>query len=198
MIGSTVGRLFAAAGHEVRFATRHPERLADLVAEIGATASTGSVEDAAEFGEVLLVSVPLGAWPELAAQLGSRLTGKVVIDTSNPYSARDGTLAQEVVNSGGTGVYLGKLLPAARVVRAFNTIYYETLRAESHRSGERLGIPVAGNDRAALELVTTLVRDAGFEPVIVGPLHDARRFDVGTPVYNKPVSVSVLRDMLGV
>jgi 8-hydroxy-5-deazaflavin:NADPH oxidoreductase len=52
--------------------------------------------------------------------------------------------------------------------------------------GERLGIPAAGDDRAALDLVTTLVRDAGFDPVIVGPLHDARRSDVGTPVYDKP------------
>jgi predicted dinucleotide-binding enzyme len=198
MIGSTVGRLFAAAGHEVKFATRHPEQLAGLVTEIGANASAGSVEEAVGFADVVLVSVPLRAWPELAVEIGSRLTGKVVIDTSNPYPGRDGALAQEVVDVGGTGVYLGKLLPAARLVRAFNTVHYKTLRSEAHRSGERLGIPIAGDDRAALDLVAGLARDAGFEAVIVGPLRDASRFDVGTAVYNKPLPASEVKGALGV
>ena len=197
MIGSTVGRLWAQAGHDVRFATRHQEQLQQLVADIGRRASAGTVDQAVEFGDVLLVAVPLRAWPDLARQVGSRLPRKIVIDTSNPYAARDGSLATDVVRAGGTGAYLHTLLPDVRVVRAFNTINFRTLQSEAHRDGERVGIPIAGDDRAALDVVASLIRDAGFEAVTVGPLLDAVKFDVGTPVYNTALAASELRGALG-
>jgi predicted dinucleotide-binding enzyme len=92
-------------------------------------------------------------------------------------------LAEDAIKAGGSGVYLAALLAKARVVRAFNSLYYKTLASEAHRSGERLGMMIAGDDKKAVEIIAGLVRDAGFEPVVVGPLRDADRFDAGTPVH---------------
>jgi predicted dinucleotide-binding enzyme len=196
-IGGTVGRLWAKAGHKVRFATRHPDELKDLAKEIGDNASIGTSEDAAWFGEVVFVAVPFGAWPELAREIAPEIDGKVVADAGNLYPARDGKIAEDAIKAGGSGVDLGALLPKALVVRAFNSVNYKTLAPEAHRSGERLGMMIAGDDTKAVEIVAGLVRDAGFEPVGVGPLRDASRFDVGTPVYNKAMTATELHKALG-
>jgi 8-hydroxy-5-deazaflavin:NADPH oxidoreductase len=196
MIGGTVGRLWAEAGHKVRFATRHPDKLENLVKDIGENASIGTIKDAARFGEVIFVAVPFGAWPALASEIGSEIEGKVVADAGNLYPARDGKMAEDAIKAGGSGTFLKTLLPKARVVRAFNSVYYKTLASEAHRSGERLGMMIAGDDEAAVEVVAGLVSDAGFDPVMVGPLRDANRFDVGTRVYNKAMTAAELREAL--
>jgi predicted dinucleotide-binding enzyme len=120
-----------------------------------------------------------------------------VADAGNLYPARDGKIAEDAIKAGGSGVYLGALLPKALVVRAFNSVNYKTLASEAHRSGERLGMMIAGDDNKAVEIVAGLVRDAGFEPVEVGPLRDANRFDAGTPVYNKAMTAAEYRKTLG-
>src|SRR5262245_9717986 len=135
MIGSTVGRLLADAGHHVQFASRHPERLTTLVADIGSNATAATVAETVRFGEAILFAVPLLAWPALAPEIRADLADKTVLDTSNPYEQRDGALARTVIEGGGTGVYLSKLLPKIGVVRAFNTVYYKTLQAQAHRAG---------------------------------------------------------------
>lgn len=199
MIGGTVGALWAKAGHRVRFGTRHPEALRPLVAEAGPNASAGSPEEAARFGEIVFCSVPYGAWPALAPALAPHLAGKVVLDSANPYPARDGDFARSAIADGdGAGVPVARLLPGARLVRAFNSVYYKTLQTEAHRAGDRVGIPLAGDDPAALEAAARLARDAGFEPVVVGPLSTARLFDPGTPVYNTGMSGADLARALGV
>jgi predicted dinucleotide-binding enzyme len=184
------------AGHKVRFATRHPDQLRDLTKGIGQNASTGSVKDAAQFGEVVFVAVPFGAWPELAKEIGGDIEGKIVADAGNLYPTRDGWMAEDAIKQGGSGIYLGKLLPKVKVVRAFNSVNYTVLASEAHRSGEKLGMMIAGDDKQAVETVAGLVRDAGFEPVVVGPLRDANRFDVSTPVYNKPMTAAEYRKSL--
>jgi predicted dinucleotide-binding enzyme len=197
-IGSTVGRLWVEAGHQVRFSSRHPERLAAFAKGLGERASTGTPEDAAAFGEVVLVSVPYQALPGVGRELAPALPGKIVLETGNPYSQLKGDVADTVVQSGlGTGVWLARFLPGARLVRAFNTVWDKTLAKEAHRSGDRLGIPLAGDDREALATAARLVKDAGFEPVVVGPLEQAKRFDVGTAVYNTGMSGREVRRELG-
>lgn len=197
MIGATLGTLWYKVGHEVCFATRHPEKLHDLVQGLGPGASCGSVEEAAAFGPVVLWAVPLGATPDLGRRLGPLLNDKVVLDTANPYPARDGAVAQEVIASGrGTGMWTASHMPTARVVRAFNTVYFKTLVNEAHRVGDRLGIPLAGDNTAALELAEQLVADAGFAGVIVGPLERGRSFEPGTPVYNTGMGATQLRRIL--
>ena len=168
-IGGTVGRLWAKAGHEVLFATRHPDDLKPLVKDIGENALVGTSKEAAKFGEVVFVAVPFGAWPALAREVSAEIEGKIVADAGNLYPTRDGKMAEDAIKAGGSGVYLGALLPKAKVVRAFNSVNFRILASEAHRAGERLGMMIAGDDKQAVETVAGLVRDAGFDPVIVGP-----------------------------
>ena len=197
-IGGTVGTLWTRAGHEVLFASRHPEELEQLVAQAGSKASSGLPDQAARFGEVVLISVPFKALPELGRTLSPLLHGKVVLETSNPYPQRDGAIAEEVLESGrGTGPFVAGWFSNARIVRAFNSVWYETLAKEAHRPPPKIGIPLSSDDRQALDVAATLVREAGFDPVIVGGLDRAKEFDVGTPVYNTGMSGPDLRRALG-
>ena len=198
-IAGTVGLLWAKAGHPVRFGTRHPDELGPLIAQAGLLASAGTPAEAARFGEVVFCSVPFGAWPTLAPELAPLLSGKVVLDSANPYPERDGAFAHETIAAGeGAGVPVARLLPGVRLVRAFNSVYFKALQSEAHRAGDQVGIPLAGDDPPALELAARLVRDAGFEPVMVGPLASARSFDAGTSVYNTGMSGAQLARALGV
>jgi predicted dinucleotide-binding enzyme len=198
MIGSTVAKLWVHAGHDVMLASRHPEALQDLVNTLGPRASAGSPQQAADFGDVVMLTVPLKAIPELGRDLATSLAGKVVIDTGNAYEKRDGRSASDASNHpGGSAVWAAGFYPGARWVKAFNTVYFKTLDSEAHRHGDRLGIPLASDDRDAMDLVASLVRDAGFDPVIVGPLARGKEFEPGTPVYNTGMSGRDVRARLG-
>jgi predicted dinucleotide-binding enzyme len=198
-IGATLGTLWARAGHEVCFGARDPAKLAELVRALGSGTCAGSLEEAARFGPVVFVATPYGVWPQLARSLARHLAGKVVIDAANPYPNRDGEFARRAIEGGrGSGVPVAALLPGAQLVRAFNSVFWETLRDQAHRPGERLGIPLAGDDRQAVETASQLVRDAGFDPVVVGPLVQAAAFDVGEPVYNNPQTAAGLERMLAI
>ena len=96
----------------------------------------------------------------------------------------------------GTGVASAEYLPGVRLVRAFNALSFVQVEREAHRAGEKLGIPVAGDDQAAVATVVRLVQDAGFDPVVVGGLARAREFDTGTPVYVKGLTARQLREAL--
>ena len=196
-IAGTVGQLWAHAGHAVRYGARHPERPGPLLA--GSKGVTiGTLAEAAAFGEVVFCSFPYGVWPEVSRVIAPHIGGKVVLDSANAYPERDGAFAQDAVDAGeGTGVPVARLLPGARLVRAFNSVYFKTLQSEAHRAGDQVGIPLAGDDADALALAADLVRDAGFAPVIVGPLTRARDFDQGAPVYNTGMSGRVLALDLG-
>lgn len=197
-IGSVVGRLLADAGHQIMFSSRHPEALDTLVAMVGRGATRGSVMEAARFGDVLLISVPLSALPALGQELAGVIGDKVVLETGNPYPQRDGKVAEDLIASGrGTGAFAREHLPGARVVRAFNSVWDQTLAAEAHRADPKVGIPLAADDGGALEVAAHLVREAGFDPVPVGNLDTAKRFDVGSPVYNTGMSGDALRESLG-
>ncbi|RYG68115.1 NADP oxidoreductase [bacterium] len=196
-IGGLIGTLWAKAGHEVLFSSRHPESLAGLVQAAGGTASLGTPDEAIAFGEVLLLSTPFGYLPEFGRTKRDAIGQKIVIETGNPNIARDGAIAQEVIKSGqGTGLYLRKWLPGVRVVRAFNTVWDPILAREAHRAEPRVGIPLASDDEEALRIASQLVIDAGFDPVIVGALDLARRFDMGTPVYDTGMSGFEVRKSL--
>lgn len=197
-IGATVGSLWVRAGHEVCFGSRAPSRLGGLVAALGTGATSATIEDAARMAETVFTAAPYGIWPELAGKLAPLVAGKVVMDAANPYPQRDGAFAQAAIDGGrGSGVPVAALLPEARLVRGFNSVYWETLRNQANRAGERLGIPLAGDNHAALQVASGLVRDAGFDPVIAGPLVQAAAFDVGAPAYNNPLTAAELERVLG-
>jgi predicted dinucleotide-binding enzyme len=193
-IGSTVGKLWIDAGHDVRFASRHPDDLEPLVAKLGPHASAGTPADAAKFGEVVMITVPLKAVPELARELGSSLAGKVVLDTNNGYPKRDGDIGDDAKrHPGGSSAWAAARFPGARWVKAFNSVYYKTLGNEAHRKGDQVGIPLAGDDKDAVEKAAQLVRDAGFDPVPMGVLARGRDFEPDTPLYNTGMSGPELR-----
>ena len=195
-IGGTLASLWVKSGHEVLVSSRHPEQLQGLVRSLGARARAGTPREAALFGDVVLISVPYAALPQVGRDLKTELSGKIVLETGNPYPQRDGDMALEARRKG-TGVASAEFLPGVRLVRAFNAINSGDLAHEAHRSGEPFAIPLAGDDREALEVAQRLVRDAGFEPVVVGPLARARDFDVGTAVYTRLMTARELRRALG-
>ncbi len=195
-IGGTLAKLWAQAGYDLMISSRHPAELQGLAHSLGPKVRVGTPREAAAFGDVVLISVPYKALPEVGHELARELAGKVVLDTGNPYPQRDGPMAIEARREG-TGVASAKDLPGVRLVRAFNAIKWTDLASQAHRSGERVGIPLAGSDPGALAVAERLVRDAGFEPVVVGDLSTARKFDVGTPVYVQLLTARELREKLG-
>lgn len=196
-VGGTVGELWLKAGHEVMFSSLDLEHDKALAARLGGGAHAGTSREAAAFGEVLFIAVPYAALPQVGRDLGEALRGKIVLDACNPIPARDGDMALEA-RAKGTGVASPQFLPGARLVRAFNCVGYASMRSEAHRAGEKLGIPLAGDDPAALQVAVRLVRDAGFEPVVVGGLARAKDFDAGTPIFGRPMTAAEVRRILGV
>lgn len=194
-IGSTLGEFWIKAGHEILFSSRHPEQLQGLVNRLGPQAHAGTTREAATFGDVILVSVPYAALPEIGRDLAKELPGKIVLDTCNPVPNRDGKMAEEA-RAKGTGIVSPEYLRGVRLVRAFNTLNYQRLRSIANRPGERVAIPIAGDDKAAIDVASRLVEDAGFDPVLVGPLSTAKQFDQGGPLYGKIVSAREMRGMI--
>jgi hypothetical protein len=198
MIGSTLAKLWADAGHTVLIASRHPEELEPLAEQLGPNASAGAPVDAAAFGEVVMLTVPLAAIPQLAADLAPSLSSKVVLDTGNAYEKRDGAAAHEATqHPKGSAGWAAAMFPGARWVKAFNTVYFKVLEREAHRDGDRVGIPLASDDRQALDIAAALVRDAGFDPVILGPLARGKEFEPNTPPYNTGMTGNQLRTLFG-
>ena len=198
MIGSTVARLWADAGHDLRIASRHPDALKPLVESLGPRAAATTPADAAAFGDVVMLTVPLKAIRDLSRELAPTLTGKIVIDTGNAYEKRDGDAAVEAKRDpNGSAAWAAAMFPGARWVKAFNTVYYKVLETAAHRKGDRVGIPLASDDRDAMETVAQLVRDAGFDPVVVGALSRGKEFEPDTPAYNTGMSGAELRRLWG-
>jgi 8-hydroxy-5-deazaflavin:NADPH oxidoreductase len=197
-IGSALGEFWVRAGHEVMFSDLRIEDVKALLArlDLGPKALAGTSREAAAFGEVVLISVPYGALPQIGADLAAELKGKVVLDTGNPYPDRDGEMAL-AARAKGTGVASAEFLPGVRLVRAFNSVRDGHLRSESRRHPPRVAIPLAADDAAAMKLAERLVVDAGFEPLVVGPLSRAREFDVGTRPFGFALTVRELRRALG-
>ncbi len=194
-IGGTLAALWAKAGYELMISSRHPAQLRPLARSLGPNVRVGDPRAAAAFGEVVLVSVPYGALPQVGKAFEHELAGKIVLDTGNPYPQRDGPMAIEARRKG-TGVASAEYLPGTRLVRAFNAIKSTDLATQGHHSPELFAIPLAGDDAQALAVAARLVRAAGFEPVVVGGLARAKEFDVGTAVYVKLLTASQLRAAL--
>ncbi len=141
----------------------------------------------------MVLTVPLKAIPDLSRDLSPLLPVKIVIDTRNAYERRDGALSAEATRHPDGSAGAAAMLPNARWVKAFNTVYVAVLDSEAPRDGELLGIPLASDDRDAINVVAQLARDAGFDPVAVGPLNRWKEFEPGSRPYN---SGSDLRTIL--
>lgn len=187
-IGAHLAQLLVKAGHDVAISnSRGPESLSDLVVELGPRARAETVDGAARFGDVIFLAIP---WrtpeglpkPEL-------VKGKIIVDAMNPYSASgevmdlgDSTSSEETL----------KQLPGARLVKAFNTMFYQDLAKRGRTDlpePERLAIFLAGDDAEAKRVVSELIRQIGFTPVDTGSLREGGRSQQpGSPIYNNPMT----------
>jgi predicted dinucleotide-binding enzyme len=195
-LGGTVGKVWLKAGHEVFLSSRHPEKQQRAAAELGPLASGGTVEEAAAFGEVVLISVPYRALEAVGQALQTLLAGKIVLDACNPYQPDPAALIREV-EAEGVALASARLLPGVRLVRAFSAVDATAIEASAAGRGERLGVPVASNDLEAMKVAEQLVRDAGCDPVPVGDLASARRFQRGGAGFRAHFGEAELRRALG-
>jgi 8-hydroxy-5-deazaflavin:NADPH oxidoreductase len=196
-IGGTIGGLWVKAGHQVLFSSRHPEEIKPLVDRLGSLAKAGTVGEAIDFGDVLLVAVPYKAIPDLAKEYGPKFAGKVVLDPANAVARRDGDELLQETKEKGIGNTTASYLKGASVVRAFNSMSVSYFAKEAHRAGDPMAIPIAGDDAHALQIASQLVRDAGFEPVAV-PLARAQEFAQGGPIYGQQLTARELRHRFGI
>jgi len=194
-IGGTAAKLFAKAGHQVAVSnSRGPATLASLVSSIGPNATAMSVVDAANFGEAVLLALPYRRMDALPP--AEMFAGKIVIDAMNPYSAvgrvmdlGEGTSSEEVA----------KRLPGARLVKAFNTMGWNTLASGSRPAHEeRLVVFIAGDDAAAKATVAKLIDEIGFASIDTGSLREGgRRQQPGSRIYGRPMTVREAKQILG-
>jgi predicted dinucleotide-binding enzyme len=211
-IGSAIARLALAADYEVLIAnSRGPESLRELIDELGPLAQAGDARAAAEYGEIVVLAVPLGAYPTLPIDA---LAGKTILSTGNYYPGRDGRIERLDGLDSTTAEYEQSLLPGSVIVKAFNSILFHHIPnlANSH---PRTALPVAGDDRDAKARVSRFVHALGFDAVDAGMLAESWRFEpesgAYTPIYaadlegfarsylddpGAPVSADRLRELL--
>ncbi len=195
-IGGTAARLFVKAGYEVAVSnSRGPASLRSLASEIGPQAHATDVDDAARFGSVILLAVPWRTPEALPAP--ELVAGKIVIDAMNPYGP-----GGEILELGTTtsSEEVRSRLPGARLVKAFNTIYYQhlaTLGSTGLPLDDRYAIFVAGDDAEAKQAVSKLIDQIGFAAVDTGGLVEGgRRQQPGSPIYNRPMTAHEARLIL--
>jgi hypothetical protein len=194
-VGSAIGAVWVKAGHEVMFSSRHIEHDQSLAARLGAGARAGTPREAAAFGDAVMVSVPYGALPDVGRDVADLIGGKVVIDTCNPFPGRDGEIA-DWAREKGAGLASAELLPGAHVVRAFNAIGAERM-GSAHREPGRVGMPIAGDDAAAVEVASHLIREIGYEPVLIGGLAMGKYLVPGTALAGERSAEEIRRIAAG-
>jgi len=178
-VGGAIGATWVRAGHEVMFSSRDIEHDKELAKKLGGGARAGTPREAAAFGEVVMVSVPYHALPAVGKDVGDLLKGKIVIDTNNPFLARDGETGKWALEKG-AGLASAELLPGARLVRAFNAIAAAKMGAAYQEPG-KVGMPIASDDARAVEVASRLIRDVGYEPVLIGGLEKGKYLMPGQP-----------------
>jgi len=191
-IGSTTARLFVRADHEVALSNSRGGRgLEALVAELGDKAHATTIEEAANFGDVVLIAIPFGKFRTLPVDA---FKGKVVIDAGNYYPERDGNFVELDNNETTSSELMASHLKEARLVKGFNTIYFKHLAAQGDTSlplEKRRAIFIAGDDSEAKEIVARLIEGIGFAAVDMGFLHEGGRSQQpGTAVYNKELTAN--------
>jgi 8-hydroxy-5-deazaflavin:NADPH oxidoreductase len=185
-IGSTIARLAVEAGHQVVLSnSRGPETLANTVAELGPRATAATSGEAAAAGDIVVVTVPVTAFPDVPA---APLAGKTVIDTCNYGPERDWHIPELDDKSLTSSELLLRYVPDAGLVKAFNTIYFKHLLSLARPAGaaDRSYLPIAGDSAQAKAAVTEFIDSIGYGVVDAGLLADSWRQSTGTPVWGTP------------
>ncbi len=196
-IGGTLARLAIQAGHDVVLSnSRGPQTLSALVAELGPRARAATPREAAEAGDMVVVTIPLKHYASVPVE---PLVGKIVIDTNNYYPARDGRIPELDAETTTTSELLQAHLPRSKVVKAFNHIWSEHLKVQGKPAGtkNRRALAIAGNDAEAREKVAGFIEALGFDVVDVGALSEGWRFQRDLPAYNQVLDADGMRRALG-
>jgi predicted dinucleotide-binding enzyme len=192
-IGSAVARAAISSGHSVVLSnSRGPETLADLIKELGPSARAATPIEAAQAGDIVVVTIPLKNIADVPVE---PLAGKVVIDTNNYYPERDGHIAELDDESTTTAELLQRHLPSSKVVKAFNHIYASQITTDGTPAGtaNRRALVIAGDDAGAKATVTRLLDQFGFDTVDAGPLAEGWRIQRDTPGYGPQRNAEQLR-----
>jgi predicted dinucleotide-binding enzyme len=193
-VGRAIGKLAVRAGHQVMLSnSRGPHTLFSLPHATGCI--VGTVEDAAHFGDIVVLAIPLAAWRSIPVE---PLAGKIVIDANNYYPERDGSIPELDAQETSTSELIAAHLPASHVIKAFNAIPMNDLEADGRPEGspERRALPIAGNDARGKTIAAQLLNAFGFDVVDAGALPEGWRFERGTPAYCSPMSKNTLASTL--
>jgi len=193
-IARAVAAVAIKNGHEVMVSnTRGPDTLFSLIGTIGCKA--GSPEEAAAFGDIVLVAIPLKNY--LAAPVAP-LEGKIVLDANNYYPQRDGRIGELDRDETTTSELLARHLPKSKIVKVFNAIRAADIENDGRPAGSpgRRAHPIAGDDAAAKKVVAGLLDQFGFDVVDAGRLAEGSRFQRDTPAYCVPLDSGKLQAAL--
>lgn len=183
-IGSALGRIWIEGGHEVMFSSRNPDSLKEMAGKLGPKAHVGSVAQAIAFADVILLAVPYLAMPDVAKEHAKALTAKAcVLDATNPREYREKELAIEALKVG-AAQYTANLFPGVKIVRCFNNQggVGKILEGGKRTGAAKLGMPMSGEDAKAIAIASDLIRETGFEPVLVGGLDMGNYLVPDTPL----------------
>ena len=189
-IGSQIARLAVASGYNVVISnSRGPGTLSALIAELGPNARAATAAEAAQSGEIIVITIPLKEYKTVPVE---PLADKIVIDTNNYYPQRDGHIPELDNESTTTSELLQAHLPTSKVVKAFNHIYAAALTTDGQPAGtkNRRAPVIAGDDQSAKATVTRLL---GFDTVDAGPLKEGWRIQRDTPGYGPRRTTEELR-----
>ncbi|MFM2481902.1 NADPH-dependent F420 reductase [Celerinatantimonas sp. YJH-8] len=175
-LGSSVGSAWVRAGYKVMFSTRHPDELHALTQKLGPNALIGTPEQAASFGQIVLLAVPYKAIPQVSHDYATQLKGKIMLDATNSWWSGRYAIVKEALKDG-DGVVNQRYFKGVRLVRAFSAVDATVIAASSEGKRPPAGVPLASNDPQAMQIAAELVKAAGCVPVIVGDLQAGRSFE---------------------
>jgi predicted dinucleotide-binding enzyme len=173
-VAQTIARDALAAGHHVVLSnSRGPESLADLVAKLGPNATAGTAADAAQ-ADIVILAVGWDQVPSAVQNLPADWDGRIVIDSTNQWHNHNPETPAELGDETGSE-HIASLLPGARVVKAFNTVFMNVVTKAADWTDQRLVIFLAGDDADAKDVVSTFIDSMGLEPVDLGDLREGGR-----------------------
>lgn len=174
-MGSALGKLWAAAGYHVIYATRNPDELDAVVAETGHGAEAASVGEAARRADIITLAVPYKAEPSIAEQYGHLMKGKVMVNVDNALAYRDGEIAEKA-EAVGEAIYSARLFEGTRFIRAFNLKAAYSFPEPDEVDEADFEMPWTTNDPSVRPIAEALIRATGGTPVYEGGLENAREY----------------------
>jgi 8-hydroxy-5-deazaflavin:NADPH oxidoreductase len=196
-IGGTLAVLWAKSGHDILVSSRHPDMLDPLLKQIGPRCCKGTFSEAARFGEIVLLAIPLGGIIAISSDLEKSFSGKIVLDAMNPFAERDGEIAVDIIHRKiASGQATQERFPSAKIVRAFSSVRFLDLQSQSNRTPPAVAVPYSTDFDDAKNFCEKLIRDAGFAPFDLGPLNHSKPLDPGGVLFGKALTEHQILELL--